>query len=343
MSRGWNRLVVRNQQEGRLSFTTELQPCRGEADAVFIAVGTPSRRGDGHADLPYVYEAAREIARRAQGPDGRRSPNRPCRSERATRSSASSARTTRRRTSPSSPTRSSCAKARRSRISSIRTASSSASESEFARDVMTEVYRPLFINKSPVLFTVAPLGRTDQICRQRLPGDEDHLHQRDRRSLREGRRGRPGSGARASARTTASARNSCMPAPASAAHAFPKDTVALVKSAQDHGSDVAPGRDDHRHQRRAQARHGAHASSRRSAAACAARRSRSSASPSSRTPTTCARRRRSRSSRRCWTPARASRPTTRRAWSRHGRSGLGCRISAQVPTRRRRMPARSAC
>ncbi len=55
-------LVNKNMREGRLSFSTELKTCVGEADAVFIAVGTPSRRGDGHADLSYVYEAAREIA-----------------------------------------------------------------------------------------------------------------------------------------------------------------------------------------------------------------------------------------------------------------------------------------
>jgi UDPglucose 6-dehydrogenase len=55
-------LVAKNVREGRLSFTTELAgPVEG-AEAVFIAVGTPSRRGDGHADLSYVFQAAREIA-----------------------------------------------------------------------------------------------------------------------------------------------------------------------------------------------------------------------------------------------------------------------------------------
>ena len=46
----------------RLDFTTDLSKPVADADAVFIAVGTPSRRGDGHADLSYVYAAAREIA-----------------------------------------------------------------------------------------------------------------------------------------------------------------------------------------------------------------------------------------------------------------------------------------
>ncbi len=60
---GLDALVANNMRAGRLAFTTELKPAVAEADAVFIAVGTPSRRGDGHADLTYVYEAAREIAR----------------------------------------------------------------------------------------------------------------------------------------------------------------------------------------------------------------------------------------------------------------------------------------
>ncbi len=56
-----DKLVETNTAAGRLTFTTELTAAVGDADAVFIAVGTPSRRGDGHADLSYVYAAAREI------------------------------------------------------------------------------------------------------------------------------------------------------------------------------------------------------------------------------------------------------------------------------------------
>ncbi|HKO08906.1 MAG TPA: UDP-glucose/GDP-mannose dehydrogenase family protein [Alphaproteobacteria bacterium] len=55
-------LILNNARDGRLSFTTDLGAAVGAADGVFIAVGTPSRRGDGHADLSYVYAAAREIA-----------------------------------------------------------------------------------------------------------------------------------------------------------------------------------------------------------------------------------------------------------------------------------------
>jgi UDPglucose 6-dehydrogenase len=59
---GLDALVATNVRANRLSFTTDLAEGVAEADAVFIAVGTPSRRGDGHADLSYVYAAATEIA-----------------------------------------------------------------------------------------------------------------------------------------------------------------------------------------------------------------------------------------------------------------------------------------
>ncbi len=60
---GLDDLVARNVAAGRLSFTLDLKEAMQGVDAVFIAVGTPSRRGDGHADLSYVYAAAEEIAR----------------------------------------------------------------------------------------------------------------------------------------------------------------------------------------------------------------------------------------------------------------------------------------
>src|SRR5271165_703735 len=60
---GLEGLVAANTAAGRLAFTTELVPAVEGADAVFIAVGTPSRRGDGHADLSYVFAAAAEIGR----------------------------------------------------------------------------------------------------------------------------------------------------------------------------------------------------------------------------------------------------------------------------------------
>lgn len=64
---GLSELVVKNVREERLSFTTDLSEAVANADAVFIAVGTPSRRGDGHADLSFVYAAAEELARSLKG------------------------------------------------------------------------------------------------------------------------------------------------------------------------------------------------------------------------------------------------------------------------------------
>jgi len=65
---GLDALVAANVAAGRLTFTTDLAEGVAGAEAVFIAVGTPSRRGDGHADLSYVYAAAAEIAAAATGP-----------------------------------------------------------------------------------------------------------------------------------------------------------------------------------------------------------------------------------------------------------------------------------
>ena len=59
---GLDVLVARHSREGRLQFTSDLKEAVRGAEAVFIAVGTPTRRGDGHADLTYVFSAAEEIA-----------------------------------------------------------------------------------------------------------------------------------------------------------------------------------------------------------------------------------------------------------------------------------------
>src|SRR5436190_12704289 len=64
---GLEEVVANNVKAGRLSFTNDLARAVHGADAVFIAVGTPSRRGDGHADLSYVFAAAEDIARGLDG------------------------------------------------------------------------------------------------------------------------------------------------------------------------------------------------------------------------------------------------------------------------------------
>ena len=64
---GLDALLTKNAAAGRLSFTTRLSDAVDGAEAVFIAVGTPSRRGDGHADLSYVFAAAEEVAEALTG------------------------------------------------------------------------------------------------------------------------------------------------------------------------------------------------------------------------------------------------------------------------------------
>src|SRR6476620_9057335 len=59
---GLSELVASNVKQRRLTFSGEIKDAVSDAEVVFIAVGTPSRRGDGHADLSYVYAAARESA-----------------------------------------------------------------------------------------------------------------------------------------------------------------------------------------------------------------------------------------------------------------------------------------
>ena len=149
---GLEGFVKANAERGRLTFTTDLPGAVENAEAVFIAVGTPARRGDGHADLTFVFEAVRELAKVHPAGDGRR--HQVDRSGRHRRPIEEILRGGRRRpTSRSRPTRSSCAKAPRSPISSIPTGSSSAPRTTHAEDVLKEIYRPLFLNRAPILFT----------------------------------------------------------------------------------------------------------------------------------------------------------------------------------------------
>jgi UDPglucose 6-dehydrogenase len=129
---GLAELVANNVRAGRLKFTTDLPKGVKDADAVFIAVGTPSRRGDGHADLSFVYDATREIADEV---------------ERIIRETHAEAQ---------------CVV-----VSNPEFLREGAAIQDFkhpdrivvgtddarAREVMTEIYRPLYLNRSPILFT----------------------------------------------------------------------------------------------------------------------------------------------------------------------------------------------
>jgi UDPglucose 6-dehydrogenase len=149
---GLPEIVATNIQAGRLSFVTEMAGAVSAADAVFIAVGTPSRRGDGHADLTYVYEAAAEIAAFIQDftvivtkstvPIG--TGDEVERIIRAKRPDADFAVV-------SNPEflREGAAIEDFKRPDRIVVGA----EDERARAVMSEVYRPLYLNRAPILFT----------------------------------------------------------------------------------------------------------------------------------------------------------------------------------------------
>jgi UDPglucose 6-dehydrogenase len=149
---GLNELVAVNERAGRLKFTTALAPAVADADAVFIAVGTPSRRGDGHADLSFVYDAAREIAGALDGftvvitkstvPVG--TGDEVERIIRETRPDADCAVV-------SNPEFLREGAAIRDFKHPDRIVVGSTDQR--AREVMTELYRPLYLNRSPILFT----------------------------------------------------------------------------------------------------------------------------------------------------------------------------------------------
>jgi UDPglucose 6-dehydrogenase len=149
---GLEALVADNVKGGRLSFTTALAPAVKGADAVFIAVGTPSRRGDGHADLTYVFDAAREIAAALDGyavvvtkstvPVGTGGEV-----ERIIREARPDARFD----VASNPEFLREGSAIQDFMRPDRVVVGA--ESEQARRVLRELYRPLFLNETPVLFT----------------------------------------------------------------------------------------------------------------------------------------------------------------------------------------------
>ena len=145
-------LVTGNAAAGRLKFTTDLGSGIADAEAIFIAVGTPSRRGDGHADLSYVYAAAKAIAGAIKGytvivtkstvPVGTGDEV-----ERVIREANPDAQFA----VVSNPEflREGAAIQDFKRPDRIVVGT----EDLQARDVMTELYRPLFLNQSPILFT----------------------------------------------------------------------------------------------------------------------------------------------------------------------------------------------
>jgi len=149
---GLAELVSTNVRGGRLSFSNDLASAIDGAQAIFIAVGTPSRRGDGHADLTYVYQVAREIGQSLSGPavivtKSTVPVGTGDEVERILRDSG----TAHEFAVVSNPEflREGAAISDFKRPDRIVIGA----ESEFGRERMSEVYRPLFLNKAPILFT----------------------------------------------------------------------------------------------------------------------------------------------------------------------------------------------
>jgi UDPglucose 6-dehydrogenase len=149
---GLEALVTSNAERGRLRFTTDIKEGVEGADAVFIAVGTPARRGDGHADLTYVFDAARELARAMTRP-----------AVVVTKSTVPVgtgdriAELLKEEGAPDGTTVASNPEFLRegAAIADFKHPDRIVvgAEDESAREVLRDIYRPLFLNKAPILFT----------------------------------------------------------------------------------------------------------------------------------------------------------------------------------------------
>ena len=231
---GLNEVVAINARAGRLKFTTELSGAVAEADAVFIAVGTPSRRGDGFADLSFVYDAAREIARALDGftvvitkstvPVG--TGDEVERIIRETRPEADF-------TVVSNPEFLREGAAIRDFKLPDRIVIGTADTR--AREVMSELYRPLYLNRSPILFTGR---RTAELIKYAANAflatkitfinEIADLAEKVGADVQEVARGM-GLDNRIGSKFLHAG-------PGYGGSCFPKDTVALIKTAQDHAS-----------------------------------------------------------------------------------------------------------
>ncbi|MEO1015393.1 MAG: UDP-glucose/GDP-mannose dehydrogenase family protein [Pseudomonadota bacterium] len=149
---GLDSLVAENVAAGRLSFTTDLATAARDAEAVFIAVGTPSRRGDGFADLSYVYAAAEEIAQAITGYTVIVNKSTvPVGTGAEVEDIVKKVRPDADFSVVSNPEflREGAAIEDFKRPDRVVVGA----EDDRARDVMRELYRPLFINETPILFT----------------------------------------------------------------------------------------------------------------------------------------------------------------------------------------------
>ncbi|MBI1339768.1 nucleotide sugar dehydrogenase [bacterium] len=233
---GLDQLVASNVREGRLDFAVESDAAIHDADAVFIAVGTPSRRGDGHADLSYVYAAAKEIAENMTGftvvvtkstvPVG--TGDEVEQIIRQTRPDAEFAVV-------SNPEflREGAAIADFKRPDRVVVGT----DDERAREVMREIYRPLYLNETPILFTSR---RTSELIKYAANAflavkitfinEMADLCEKVGANVQEVSRG--------IGLDNRIGKKFLHAGPGYGGSCFPKDTLALTKTANDHGSPV---------------------------------------------------------------------------------------------------------
>jgi UDPglucose 6-dehydrogenase len=233
---GLDELVAANAKANRLQFTTDLAEGVAGADAVFIAVGTPSRRGDGHADLSYVYAAAKQIAESIDGYTV------------VVTKSTVPVGTGREVERIIRETRPDAAFDVVSNPEFLREGSAIedfmrpdrvviGTQCERAQEVMRALYRPLFLIETPILFTkretaelvkyatnaflatkITFINEIADLC-ERVGAD---VHDVARGIGLDGRIGR----------------KFLHPGPGYGGSCFPKDTLALVRTAQEHGAEM---------------------------------------------------------------------------------------------------------
>lgn len=233
---GLSNLVASNMAAGRLQFSLDLEDSVTGSDVIFIAVGTPSRRGDGHADLSYVYAVAREIAPLLTGYTV------VCTKSTVPVGTGDEIERIIRETNPDADI---------SVVSNPEFLREGAAIEDFkrpdriviginderSRDVMTEVYRPLYLNQAPLLFTsrrtselIKYAGNAFLAMKITFINEIADLAEKVGADVQDVARGIGLDGRIGSKFLHAG--------PGYGGSCFPKDTLALVKTAQDYESPV---------------------------------------------------------------------------------------------------------
>ena len=231
---GLEQLVRRNAEAGRLSFTTDLAEGIAGAGAIFIAVGTPSRRGDGHADLSFVHAVAEEVGQHLTGPAVVVTKSTvPVGTGDAVERIIANSGTKVRYAVASNPEflREGAAIDDFKRPDRIVIGS----DDEWARSVMSEVYRPLFLNKAPIQFTTRRSAELIKYAANAFLATKitfineiADLCERTGADVQDVARG-VGLDGRIGAKFLHAG-------PGYGGSCFPKDTLALLKTAEDFGS-----------------------------------------------------------------------------------------------------------